>query len=43
MLLMMNTDKKSWLEDIASPVLVTATSQSDGFSVVFKPEISFCL
>lgn len=43
MLVMMNTDKESWLEDIASPALVTVSSQTDGFSAVFKPEISFCL
>lgn len=40
MLFMMNSDKKSWLEDIASPALVTLTSQNDGFSAMFKP---FCL
>lgn len=43
MLFMMNSDKKSWLEDIASPALVTVTSQNDGFSAVFKPAFSFCL
>lgn len=43
MLFMMNSDKKSWLEDIASPALVTVTSQNDGFSAMFKPVFSFCL
>lgn len=35
MLLMMSTDKESWLEDISSPTLVTVTSQNDGFSAMF--------
>lgn len=43
MLFMMNSDKKSWLEDIASPALVTVTSQNDGFSAMLKPVFSFCL
>lgn len=40
---MMNSDKKSWLEDTASPALVAVTSQSDIFLGMFKHAFSFCL
>ena len=43
MLFVMNSDKKSWLEDIASPALVTVTNQNGGFSAMFRPVFSFCL
>lgn len=39
---MMNSDRKSWLEDTASPALVAVTSQS-GFFGMFKHAFSFCL
>lgn len=42
-LFMVNSDKKSWLEDIASPALVNVTGQNDGVSAMLKPVFSFCL